>query len=181
MLGVGSMRPRSCGWAFAPCAALLLASNCGQEGSSEATDGAVVDASSGDAFDDRSADASAADVAHDTATDVAHDAAMDVAHDTATMDGLADASGDGTAIDANVCIPDSATVVCCCEGDIGATVVCNADGSLSCENSVFPSVPFQVYFGEDCLRACGPCSIPCVDSGNTSNEAGAEAGGDATH
>ena len=62
---------------------------------------------------------------------------------------------------------DSSETVGCCSGDIGTDVVCGAGGTLSCAGSVdFPASQFQVYYGADCTRACGPCSIACpIDAG----------------
>jgi hypothetical protein len=79
--------------------------------------------------------------------------------------GPADAQRDVVS-EANACLLDVSTTVCCCEGDIGATVVCNADGTIGCYDPVFPGTPFRVYYGDDCTRPCGPCSIACpIDSG----------------
>jgi hypothetical protein len=109
------------------------------------------------------------DAAPDGTTDAGHD---DASRETGTP---GDASeelfpGDGPmegAAEAGACILDASTTVCCCAGDIGATVVCEADGSIGCFSAGFPNVMFGVFYGADCTASCGgPCSDPCApDSG----------------
>jgi hypothetical protein len=133
---------------FALCTALLLTASCGQSASSSATAEAGADGASGTDSSETSLDGGT--------PDGARDAPLDVVSET------------------NACLLDVSTAVCCCEGDIGATVVCNADGTLGCSNPGFPATPFQVYYGADCTRPCGPCSIAClIDSGR-------DTGGDAS-
>ena len=81
-----------------------------------------------------------------------------------------DAAGDTTsaeaASDANACVKDSTEIICCCDGDVGGTVMCDANGSYSC------GAGLSLYFGADCTRPCGPCSIACPDTG--AGESGAD-------
>jgi len=91
-----------------------------------------------------------------------------------------DARADGSP-EAGACLVDASTTVCCCAGDIGGTVVCEADGSIGCASSPFPGETFGVFYGDDCNAAkCGgPCSAPCApDSGLP--DAGNRDGGDAS-
>jgi hypothetical protein len=121
------------------CIAWLAAAGCGQSTPVAPLDGGIADASS--------------------------DAVGDAPDSGA--EGGTEAAADGPSIqDANACTTDSSELACCCEGDIGGQVVCEADGSLGCDPG------FGLYFGADCSRPCGPCAIACPDSGQS--ETGAD-------
>jgi hypothetical protein len=102
-----------------------------------------------------------------------------------TSDAPSDAGADAE-VDLSVCLPDGG-VACCCSGDIGTRVVCNADGTLSCAgDTTFPSSLFQVYYGartcfecEDSVHSCGgPCCLPCAPGTDAGSDAGSD--GEAT-
>ena len=63
--------------------------------------------------------------------------------------------------EAGGCTVDSSEIACCCRGDVGGNGPFCSGGSLSCETG------FGLYFGADCTRECGPCTIPCPDSGTS--------------
>ena len=81
-------------------------------------------------------------------------------------DAAADVTSPEAASDANACMSDSTQLVCCCDGDVGGIVTCDGDGSYVCAPGL------KLYFGTDCTRPCGPCSIACPDTGTV--ESGAD-------
>jgi hypothetical protein len=82
------------------------------------------------------------------------------------VDAAADTDADA---EASACTVDSSEIACCCDGDVGGKGPFCSGGSLSCATG------FGLYFGADCNRECGPCAIPCPESGTS------EGGGDASH
>jgi hypothetical protein len=118
--------------------ALLPTLGCGRVAAPEQPDAAIADASTPEA-------------------PVTEGGMPDVVSETATQEAAPDAP-----FDANSCMQDSTEVVCCCDGDIGGQVVCLADGSLGCYGTLGT---LNLYFGADCTRPCGPCMLPCPESG----------------
>jgi hypothetical protein len=92
----------------------------------------------------------------------------DASADAAPEDGSGDAAADADA-DANACTVHSSEIACCCDGDVGGNGPFCSGGSLSCATG------FGLYFGADCTRECGPCAVPCPDSGTSGG------GADASH
>jgi hypothetical protein len=66
--------------------------------------------------------------------------------------------------DAPVCATDGGVASCCCDGDVLATPTCGSSGVLTC------SSPYHLYYGTDCTRAGGPCSLPAYDAGNAADQ-----------
>jgi hypothetical protein len=104
-------------------------------------------------------------------------------YDGGATDASADARPD-VLPDANACHFDASTVVCCCSGDVGGNVVCKTDGTIGCaaSNSGSPDPSsdslYRVYYGDDCTRPCGPCSIACSGGFDGGHDADVDAGSD---
>jgi hypothetical protein len=92
----------------------------------------------------------------------------DASADAAPEDGSGDAAADADA-DANACTVHSSEIACCCDGDVGGNGPFCSGGSLNCATG------FGLYFGADCTRECGPCAVPCPESGTSGG------GADASH
>jgi hypothetical protein len=162
---------------FCGFATVLITANCGQDDS--LTGGGA----------DGAADNGFADVRADQGPDATREVGSDKTPDASggsTADGneaqvgdfenttVTDGRPDERYRDISLCTQDATTIVCCCDGDLGGTVVCNSDGTLSCSGGgFFPDNTFGLYYGADCSRACGPCSLPCPDS--EPHETGADA------
>jgi hypothetical protein len=69
-----------------------------------------------------------------------------------TTDGVSEEGADGSC--------DAASKpACCCDGDLEEFPVCSASGSYVCPAGTRP------YTAEQCIQPCGPCMLPCVDTG----------------
>src|ERR1700722_16973887 len=96
------MKSRS-GWVFSVWCGMVCLAGCGQGSASPAPDEAGADGRPGD-------DLGSSDAARDVVVDAPGEAAPD----------------------ANECPPGPDKLVCCCDGDIGAQLLCSADGGFSC-------------------------------------------------
>jgi hypothetical protein len=124
----------------------LLSTGCGQASSSPTNTEAGADGAAGTDSSATNPEAGVPDVAGEVGANPGADAPADVLSE------------------ANSCLVDVSTTVCCCQGDVETNVVCNADGALGC-----PSAGFSVFYGADCSRSCGPCTLPCLDATPTSD------------
>lgn len=84
-----------------------------------------------------------------------HDSGVPDARETGVdADAAAETESGGDA-----CASIDAGDLCCCEGDVVAMPVCGETGAATCPSG------FSAYHGADCIRPCGPCSLPCFDTG----------------
>jgi hypothetical protein len=74
-----------------------------------------------------------------------------------------DASATDSPAEAATCDADATAAACCCAGDVHATPVCGANGSLTCPSGL------DLYHGAecDCPLGAGPCCLlpPVPDTG----------------
>lgn len=96
--------------------------------------------------------------AGDASSEAAPEASPDVVEETSSPEAAPDAPADSP--------PDSSGfscgipgIACCCDGDVSSQPICGADGAVAC------TAGMTLYFGADCARTCGPCMLPCPDSG----------------